>query len=70
LNSAVSIAYLGDDQADEEAFRALQNRGLRILVRPEWRETAADVWLRPPEELVDFLFQWLTVLPRREVSPP
>jgi trehalose 6-phosphate phosphatase len=70
LNSAVSIAYLGDDQADEEAFRALQNRGLRILVRPEWRETAADVWLRPPEELVDFLFQWLTVLPRREVSRP
>jgi trehalose-phosphatase len=61
LHSAIPIAYLGDDQADEDAFRALQNRGLRILVRPEWRETAADVWLRPPEELVNFLFQWLTV---------
>jgi len=61
LNPAIPVAYLGDDQADEDAFRALQNRGLCVLVRPEWRETAADVWLRPPEELVKFLFQWLAV---------
>jgi len=61
LDSAISVAYLGDDQADEDAFRVLQNRGLRVLVRPEWRETGADVWLRPPEELVKFLFQWLTI---------
>jgi trehalose 6-phosphate phosphatase len=61
LESAIPIAYLGDDLADEDAFHVLQNRGLRILVRPEWRETGADVWLRPPEELVNFLFQWLAV---------
>jgi trehalose 6-phosphate phosphatase len=60
-NPGIPVAYLGDDQADEDAFRALQSRGLSILVRPEWRETAADVWLRPPEELIDFLLQWLIV---------
>lgn len=65
LNAEVPLAYLGDDHADEDAFRVLQNRGLRILVRPEWRETAADLWLRPPEELVKFLSQWLTVCRRR-----
>jgi trehalose 6-phosphate phosphatase len=61
LDSGIPVAYLGDDQADEDAFRALQNRGLRVLVRPEWRQTEADVWLRPPEELLNFLFQWLAV---------
>jgi hypothetical protein len=28
-------------------------------VRPEHRPTAAQVWLRPPGELIDFLQQWL-----------
>jgi trehalose 6-phosphate phosphatase len=53
------VAYLGDDQTDEDAFRALSERGLRVLVRPEWKETAADVWLRPPGELQVFLCDWL-----------
>ena len=53
------VAYLGDDQTDEDAFRVVQRRGLGILVRPEWRETSAESWLRPPDELVNFLFQWL-----------
>jgi trehalose-phosphatase len=61
LDSPIPVAYLGDDQADEDAFRVLENRGLRVLVRPEWRQTEADLWLRPPEELVNFLFQWLAV---------
>lgn len=52
------IAYLADEQADEESFRALQPRGLAVLVRPEWRPTVADVWLRPPRELLNFLSQW------------
>jgi trehalose-phosphatase len=59
IHSATPVAYLGDDQTDEDAFRALQDRGLRVLVRPEWRETAADVWLRPPEKLTEFLTKWL-----------
>ncbi len=53
------IAFLGDDLTDEAAFRALKGRGLGILVRPEQRETAADVWLRPPEEVKLFLENWL-----------
>ncbi len=53
------VAYLGDDQSDEDAFRALQGRGLCVLVRPQWRETAATVWLRPPAELLAFFCDWL-----------
>jgi trehalose-phosphatase len=55
----VAAAYLGDDQTDENAFRAIKGRGLAVLVRPEARATSADVWLRPPEELGRFLRDWL-----------
>jgi len=51
-------AFLGDDVTDEDAFVALHGRALAILVRPEQRPTAAEVWLRPPEELADFLQRW------------
>jgi trehalose-phosphatase len=54
-----AVAYLGDDQTDEDAFRALKGRGLTILVRPEPRSTEAEIWLKPPEELTEFLRQWL-----------
>ncbi len=53
-------AYLGDDFTDEDAFKALRGRGLSVLVRPEFRPTAADLWLVPPGELLDFLRSWLT----------
>jgi trehalose 6-phosphate phosphatase len=53
-----AVAYLGDDITDEDAFRAIKLRGLGVLVRNEFRETEADVWLRPPEELADFMRQW------------
>lgn len=52
-------AYLGDDLTDEAAFRALAGRGLSVLVRTEWRQTAADLWLKPPDELLEFLRAWL-----------
>ncbi len=51
-------AYLGDDLTDEDAFSALQGRGLSLLVRRELRPTAADIWLKPPEELLAFLHNW------------
>jgi len=54
------VAYLGDDDTDEDAFHALHNRGLRVLVRPHWRATDADLWLRPPAQLMAFLDDWLT----------
>lgn len=59
IDENVPVAYLGDDLTDEYAFRALLRRGLTILVRPNYRFTAAQVWLRPPEELVKFLTDWV-----------
>ncbi len=53
-----AIAFLGDDLTDEDAFRALHGHGLGILVRPQPRPTAADLWLQPPGELLDFLDAW------------
>jgi len=55
------IAYLGDDLTDEDAFAALGEHGLKVLVRTELRATAADLWLRPPDELLQFLRQWQNV---------
>jgi trehalose-phosphatase len=52
-------AYLGDDRTDEDAFKAISGRGIGILVSPELRETAADVWLTPPEEMMRFLERWI-----------
>ncbi len=54
----VLAAYLGDDMTDEDAFNALSGHGLSVLVRAEYRETAASVWLRPPGELTLFLESW------------
>jgi len=54
----VPVAYLGDDVTDEAAFQTLQNRGLTVLVRGQQRKTSAQVWLRPPEELLEFLALW------------
>lgn len=52
-------AYLGDDLTDEAAFRSIQEHGLSVLVRRRRRESAAEVWLRPPDELRVFLKKWL-----------
>ena len=54
-----SIAYLGDDVTDEDAFAALQGYGLSVLVRPDYRPTVADVWIRPPEGVIEFLSDWI-----------
>ncbi len=59
IGPEIPVAYLGDDITDEEAFRALNGRGLTILVRPTYRFTAAQMWLRPPSELVQFLADWV-----------
>jgi trehalose-phosphatase len=52
------IAYLGDDLTDEDAFKELKDKGLSVLVRKTYRETVADCWLKPPNELLDFLHNW------------
>jgi trehalose-phosphatase len=54
-------AYLGDDLTDEDAFEAVKrytSQGIGVLVREVLRDTKADLWLRPPAELLDFLRHW------------
>lgn len=53
-----AIAYLGDDTTDEDAFRAVKARGAAVLVRTQARDSCADVWLKPPEELLEFMCHW------------
>ena len=53
------LAYLGDDVTDEDAFRALGQKDIGVLVRLELRTTAADIWIRPPDELRGFLESWI-----------
>lgn len=62
LSPETPIAFLGDDITDEDGFRNLASRGLSILVRDEYRETEANAWIRPPQELISFLEQWLSRL--------
>jgi trehalose-phosphatase len=57
--SGLFAAYLGDDLTDEDAFRALGDRGLPVLVRAEPRASAARAWINPPDELLAFLDTWM-----------
>jgi trehalose-phosphatase len=47
--------YLGDDETDEDAFRALEGRGLGVLVADRPRATAADFRLADPGDVARFL---------------
>ena len=47
--------YIGDDRTDEEAFSALEKRGIGILVSEQPQATAASYWLKDPEEVECFL---------------
>jgi trehalose-phosphatase len=58
LEAPFAAAFLGDDQTDEDAFRAMKGRGAAILVRTSLRPTIADLWLQPPAELLGFLARW------------
>ncbi len=57
----VVSSYLGDDETDEDAFLALGEGGLGVLVRKEYRDTAAKLWIEPPGELLDYLDRWIEV---------
>jgi len=47
--------YIGDDRTDEDAFRALGQRGAGILVSEQPRPTAASYSLKDPSEVEHFL---------------
>jgi trehalose 6-phosphate phosphatase len=82
VNPDTPVAYLGDDTTDEDAFRALnhhavsaessnaaaKNRYLTVLVRPRRRQSKAQLWLQPPDEVLALLEQWLQALQAQEAS--
>ena len=68
MDANAPAAYLGDDLTDERAFRALAGRGLSVLVRPRERRSLAQVWIKPPEQLLDFLSRWLAAIEKTELA--
>lgn len=66
MHSNTPAAYLGDDSTDESAFQALNGMGLSILVGPRERSTAAQLWLKPPDEVLDFLNLWFQACQNRD----
>ena len=47
--------YIGDDRTDEDAFRALDQQGIGILVSEQSPFTAARYSLKNPAEVEEFL---------------
>jgi len=47
--------YIGDDRTDEDAFRALEQRGIGILVSEQSQPTSASYSLKNPAEVERFL---------------
>ena len=54
--------YIGDDRTDEDAFRALEQRGVGILVSEQPRPTAASYSLQDPTEVERFLSKLVATL--------
>lgn len=47
--------YIGDDRTDEDAFTALKDKGITILVSPEPKKSNAKYFLRSSDEVKLFL---------------
>jgi alpha,alpha-trehalase len=56
--------YIGDDRTDEDAFRALEQRGIGILVSEEPRPTAASYSLGNTAEVERFLHELVARISR------
>src|SRR5215475_14072631 len=55
--------FIGDDRTDEDAFCALEKRGIGILVSEQPQVTAASYWLNNPDEVECFLRELIASLP-------
>ena len=53
--------YIGDDVTDEDAFRALRDRGAGIVVREKTGDTAAAYSLKHPGEVRQFLLKLISL---------
>jgi trehalose-phosphatase len=58
----VRAIYIGDDRTDEDAFRALEQCGVGILVSEQVRSTAASYLLSDPTEVERFLCKLVATL--------
>ena len=58
------VCYMGDDLTDEDAFEAIDGRGVGILVSDEVRPSAARMWI-PPASVETFLALWRDGLKRK-----
>jgi trehalose-phosphatase len=47
--------YIGDDLTDEDAFEALANKGITILVSASERDSKAQYFLKNVEDVKRFL---------------
>lgn len=53
--------YIGDDQTDEDAFLALKNKGITVLISEKPRKTHAKFFLRNVDEVKAFLRELLRI---------
>lgn len=60
-DKSVLAVYIGDDTADEDAFRALKNNGLTVFVGKAAKESSAGYFLRGPNEVLKLLRRILSI---------
>jgi trehalose 6-phosphate phosphatase len=65
LDAKTFPIYIGDDETDEDAFRALKDRGLGILVTQEFPPTAAHYRLNDSDDVKAFLKALLGIIQRK-----
>lgn len=68
IDKGVPVAFLGDDQTDEDGFAAIKERGLAILVSRERRQTGAHLQISPPAGLINFFSTWHEKAPRKQTD--
>lgn len=54
----VFAVYVGDDDTDEDAFRALVGRGIGVRVGAPASDTAAQIQIEHQEQVASFLVKW------------
>jgi alpha,alpha-trehalose-phosphate synthase [UDP-forming]/trehalose-phosphatase len=61
----VFAVYVGDDDTDEDAFRALMGKGIGVRVGAPASDTAAQLQLTSQSDVLPFLEQWHAAAIRR-----
>jgi trehalose-phosphatase len=63
--SGTFSVYIGDDETDEDAFRAIKGRGLGIVVGPRYKRSNADTHIKDIKAVKEFLESWLLCVTSR-----